>query len=67
MHHRLVPSCGSGSVVDMARDLVALHATDPTAVHLAASETHSLTTWPGPARVAPLFATPLERDLVGAP
>ena len=35
--HRLVPPRRSASVVEVARDLVALHATDPATVHLAAA------------------------------
>lgn len=35
--HRLVPAVRADDPVDVARDLVALHATDPASVHLAAA------------------------------
>jgi hypothetical protein len=37
VRHRLAPAHHADDVADVARDLVALHATDPTTVHLAAA------------------------------
>jgi hypothetical protein len=52
--HRLVPSLRSASVVEVGRDLAALHATDPATVHLAAAA------W----RLAPRVASVERRRLV---